>query len=61
MLDLFGGAGSTLIAAETCDRRARLMEIDPNYADVIIKRWQEFTGEQAINTDTGKPFDGKDD
>lgn len=60
VLDLFGGSGSTLIAAETCERRARIMELDPNYADVIIKRWQEFTGEQAINTDTGKPFDGGD-
>lgn len=47
VLDFFGGAGSTLIAAETCGRRARLMELDPNYADVIIKRWEEFVGEQA--------------
>lgn len=61
VLDLFGGAGSTLIAAETSDRAARLMEIDPDYADVIIKRWQEFTGEKAINADTGEAFDGKDD
>ena len=40
---------------------ARLMELDPNYADVIIKRYQEFTGEQAINVDTGETFDGEND
>ena len=47
VLDLFGGSGSTLIAAEKLGRRARLMEIDPAYADVIIRRWQEFTGKKA--------------
>lgn len=47
VLDLFGGSGSTLIAAERMGRRAFLMEIDPAYCDVIVQRWQEFTGEKA--------------
>ncbi len=56
VLDLFGGSGSTLIACEKTGRQARLMELDPKYVDVIIKRWQDFTGKQAIHADTGKPF-----
>ena len=47
VLDLFGGSGSTLIAAEKTGRRAFLMEIDPLYCDVIVKRWEEFTGKKA--------------
>ena len=47
VLDLFGGSGSTLMAAERMGRRAFLMEIDPAYCDVIVRRWQEFTGDQA--------------
>ena len=47
VLDLFGGSGSTLIAAERMDRRAFLMELDPAYSDVIITRWQQFTGRKA--------------
>jgi DNA modification methylase len=47
VLDLFGGSGSTLIAAEMLGRRAFLMEIDPLYCDVIVQRWQEFTGKKA--------------
>jgi DNA modification methylase len=48
VLDLFGGSGSTLIAAEKIGRMARLMELDPKYCDVIVKRWEDFTGKQAI-------------
>jgi len=48
ILDLFGGSGSTLIACEKIGRNARLMEIDPKYVDVIVQRWQEFTGKTAI-------------
>jgi len=47
VLDPFGGSGTTLIAAEQTGRRARLMEIDPRYADVVVQRWQQFTGKQA--------------
>jgi DNA modification methylase len=47
VLDLFGGSGSTLIAAEQLGRRAYLMEIDPLYADVIVQRWETFTGKKA--------------
>ena len=47
VLDLFGGSGSTLIAAEQTSRNALLMEIDPPYSDVIVQRWQELTGEVA--------------
>jgi hypothetical protein len=47
VLDLFGGSGSTLIAAEQTDRKAYLMEIDPLYADVIVQRWEGFTGKKA--------------
>jgi len=47
VLDLFGGSGSTLIAAEQTGRRAYLMELDPLYCDVIVARWQQFTGQRA--------------
>ncbi len=47
VLDLFGGSGSTLIAAEQIGRRAFLMEIDRLYCDVIVARWERFTGKKA--------------
>ncbi len=47
VLDLFGGSGSTLIAAEQTGRRAFLMELDPLYSDVIVQRWEKFTGRKA--------------
>jgi len=56
VLDLFGGSGSTLIAAEKIGRHARLMELDPKYCDVIIKRWQDFTGKEATLETTGETF-----
>lgn len=48
VLDLFGGSGSTLIGAEQTGRRAFLMELDPLYCDVIVNRWEQFTGRQAL-------------
>lgn len=47
VLDLFGGSGTTAIACEKTGRKARLMELDPKYCDVIVKRWEEFTGRKA--------------
>ena len=47
VLDLFGGSGSTLIGAEQTGRKAFLMELDPKYCDVIVKRWEDFTGKKA--------------
>ena len=47
VLDLFGGSGSTLIACEKNGRQARLIELDPKYVDVIVRRWEEFTGQEA--------------
>jgi DNA modification methylase len=47
VLDLFGGSGSTLIAAEKAGRRAFLMELDPPYCDIIVARWERFTGQAA--------------
>jgi site-specific DNA-methyltransferase (adenine-specific) len=57
VLDSFGGSGTTMIAAEKNGRVARLMELDPKYCDVIITRWQDFTGKQAIHEASGKTFD----
>jgi DNA modification methylase len=57
VLDLFGGSGSTLIACEKTNRQARLMELDPKYCDVIIKRWQDFTGQKAVHADSGMTFE----
>ena len=48
VLDPFGGSGTTLIAAEKSGRIARLIELDPKYVDVIVRRWEDFTGKQAI-------------
>ena len=56
ILDLFGGSGSTLIACQKTNRINYSMELDPKYCDVIIKRWQDFTGKQAILESTGEPY-----
>lgn len=57
ILDSFGGSGTTMIACEKTGRRARLIELEPKYADVIVKRWQEFTGKTAFHAITGLSFD----
>ena len=56
VLDSFGGSGTTMIAAEKNGRLSRIMELDPKYCDVIIKRWQDFTGKEATHAETGKTF-----
>jgi site-specific DNA-methyltransferase (adenine-specific) len=57
VLDSFAGSGTTAIACEKHGRHARLMELDPKYCDVIIKRWQDFTGQQATLEATGQTYD----
>lgn len=57
VLDPFGGSGSTLIAAERTQRRARLVEIDPLYVDLTIRRWQQLSGAKAILEATGERFE----
>jgi DNA modification methylase len=57
VLDPFGGSGTTLIAAEKSGRSARLMELDPKYVDVIVRRWQDWTGKKATRQDDGVAFD----
>ena len=56
LFEPFGGSGSTLIACEKTGRINRSMELDPKYCDVIVQRWQEFTGQTATLEETGKPF-----
>jgi len=58
VLDLFGGSGTTLIACEKNGRVARLMELDPKYCDVIVTRWQTFTGHAATLESSGETFNG---
>ena len=57
VVDLFGGSGSTLIACERRGRAAWLMELDRRYADVICRRYQEYTGKRAVLDDDGRSFD----
>ena len=56
VLDPFGGSGTTMIAAERSGRRARLIELDPKYVDVIVQRWQDLTGGSATHATTGQQF-----
>ena len=56
ILDPFGGAGTTLIAAEHTGRRARVIELDPTFVDISIERWRRLTGGTAIHADSGQPF-----
>jgi hypothetical protein len=57
ILDPFGGSGTTLIACERANRQARVVELDPKYCDVIVRRWQDYTGGKAV-LDGGGTFDG---
>lgn len=57
VLDLFAGSGSTLIAAESCGRAARLLELDPHYCDTILRRWQAYSGKGARRESDGLTFD----
>ena len=57
VLDLFAGSGTTILAAERVGRRARALEIEPKYVDVAIRRWQSFTGRDAVHVDTGLVFE----
>jgi DNA modification methylase len=56
VLDSFGGSGSTLIACERTDRKARLIELDPIYCDQTVRRWQKLTGRLAVHAATGSAF-----
>src|SRR3979490_1238614 len=57
VVDLFGGSGSTLIGCERRGRKARLAEIDPKYADCIVRRYQEYTGKKGTLEGDGRTFD----
>ncbi|KAA9008747.1 site-specific DNA-methyltransferase [Histidinibacterium aquaticum] len=59
VLDVFGGSGSTLLAAEKSGRTARLVELDPAYVDVTIRRWQALTGKSAVHVATGERFEDR--
>jgi DNA modification methylase len=56
ILDAFGGVGATLIAAERTGRKARLIELEPKFVDVTVRRWEMLTGRRAVNADTGAFF-----
>lgn len=57
VLDVFGGSGTTLVAAELCGRQARLIEYDPSYCDTIITRWEKLTGKHATLADANERFE----
>ena len=57
VLDTFAGSGTTILAAERVGRRARGLEIDPHYVDIAIRRWQAYTGRDAVHVDTGLTFE----
>jgi DNA modification methylase len=57
VVDLFGGSGSTLIGCERRGRKSRLMEIDPRYVDVVVRRWQEYTGKPVVLDGEGRNFE----
>jgi DNA modification methylase len=57
VLDVFGGSGTTLMAAEICGRRAHLLEYDPCYCDTIVTRWETYTGKRATLWNDGRPYE----
>jgi DNA modification methylase len=57
VLDLFSGSGTVCIACEKTDRKSLMMELDAGYCDVIINRWQQFTGKQAVHEESGKTYE----
>lgn len=60
VVDAFGGSGTTLLAADRLGMSARLMELDPRFVDVIVRRWQHYTGRQAVHAVTGEHFPNED-
>ena len=56
ILDPFGGSGTTLIACERANRQARVVELDPKYCDVIVRRWQDYTGQEAKLEADGRSY-----
>lgn len=61
VVDAFGGSGSTLIAADRLGMSARVMELNPKFVDVIVRRWQDYTGRRAVHEITGEPFPSDDE
>jgi DNA modification methylase len=61
VLDPFAGSGTTVIAAERTGRKARVIEIDPAYCDLIVRRWQDYTGKRAIHAKSGISFEDIED
>ena len=59
-LDPFGGSGTTVIAAAKSGRKARMIELDPKYCDVIVRRWQDFSAQAALREVDGALFDALD-
>ena len=60
VLDPFGGSGTTLIAAEKSGRKTRMIELDPKYCDVIVRRWQDWSAQAALREVDGALFDALD-
>ena len=59
VVDCFCGTGTTIIAAEKLSKVGYGIEIDPKYCDIIVNRWQDYTGQKAVHAETGEPFDGR--
>jgi DNA modification methylase len=61
ILDPFAGSGTTIIAAERTGRKARIIEIDAGYCDLIVRRWQAYTGKLAVDAKSGISFEEQED